>query len=110
MTEEGRRTPRIETDATLDYIGANVLLEHRIENLSYGGLSLCCGSPEPVGTLVDLTINFPDFQESIAVEAKVAWVKTEDKRSMGLSFVGLSAEHKGILDRYLLERAARFTS
>lgn len=110
MTEEGRRTPRIETNATLDYIGANVLIEHRIENLSHGGLSLCCSMPEPVGTVVDLTINFPDFQESIAVEAKVAWVKEEPKRTMGLKFVGLSSEHSAVLDRYLLERAARMSS
>ena len=102
-----RRHARIETDATLDYLGADMLLDHRIENLSASGLSLVCSSREPVGTHVQLTINFPDFQESITISARVARHVESPKKAMGLEFIELAADDRRVLDRYLAERHAR---
>jgi uncharacterized protein (TIGR02266 family) len=99
-----RKYVRIETDATLDYLGAAVMLDHRIENLSGGGLSVCCPSPETVGTMVLVTINFPDYQDSITVKGKVAWVKAEPKKTMGIEFMEVSPRDRRVLDRYLSER------
>lgn len=105
--EKQRRHIRIETAATLDYLGTEMLLDHKIENLSASGLSLCCATREPVDTHVQVTINFPDFQESITVVARVARHIDQPRKAMGLEFTEVSAEDRLILDRYLVERSAR---
>lgn len=102
-----RRHVRIETAATLDFLGSEILLDHEIENLSASGLSLCSTAREPVGSHVQLTINFPDFQESITVVARVVRHTDEPYKAMGLEFTEVSAEDRLILDRYLVERNAR---
>jgi hypothetical protein len=102
-----RRHSRIETDATLDYLGSDFLMDHKIEDLSASGLSLVCATREPVGAEVQLTINFPDFQDSITVTARVARHIDEPRKAMGLEFVKLSADDRLALDRYLAERNAR---
>lgn len=102
-----RRHGRIETDATLDYLGADMLLDHKIENLSASGLSLCCSSREPIGSTVQVTINFPDFQDSITVTARVARHVDQPRKAMGLEFLEVTAEQRIVLDRYLAERNAR---
>jgi hypothetical protein len=102
-----RRHARIETDATLDYLGTDMMLDHRIENLSASGLSLVSSTREPVGTRVQLTINFPDFQESITVGARVARHIESPRKAMGLEFTDLTADDRVALDRYLAERNAR---
>jgi len=102
-----RRHPRLETDATLDYLGSDFLLDHKIDDLSASGLSLVCTTREPVGAIVQLTINFPDFQDSVTVSARVARHIETPKKAMGLEFVDLSSEDRLVLDRYLAERNAR---
>ena len=106
-TPSGRRHPRIETDATLDYLGSDVLLDHKIEDLSASGLSLACSSREPVGSVVQVTVNFPDFQDSITVSARVVRHVETPRKAMGLEFVQLSTNERVALDRYLAERNAR---
>lgn len=103
---EERKGTRIETNATLDFMGFNVLVEHQIEDISSGGLSLKSSALEPVGSTVMLTVNFPDYEESISVHGRVAWVKP-DTDQMGLEFVGLGDQDRKILTRYLEEREAR---
>ena len=44
--------PRYEVTAYVDYTGSEVLLYHRIENISLGGICIQTTSVEPVGTVV----------------------------------------------------------
>lgn len=106
-SDQKRKHVRIETDALADYTGSEVLLFHKIENLSLGGLSICAATIEDLGTHVFITINFPEFNETIEAEGEVVWVNYEDPKDMGIKFLGLTESDKDILRRYIQEKARR---
>ena len=58
-SEHPREFPRFEVNAYVDYTGNEVLLFHRIQNISLGGVCIQTTGVEEVGTLVDLVLNFP---------------------------------------------------
>lgn len=99
--EEQRRYPRIKTDALVDVAGQEVLLFHRIRDISMGGLCIECPTLEEVGAEVDLCINFPDLDEVIETKGVVVWTHEEPRPGMAIKFVGLTEEQKAILRRYL---------
>ncbi len=106
MTGEGKREyVRIETDALVDFTGSEVLLFHKIENISLGGISMRTATPEELGTRVYVTINFPDLNETMEAEGEVVWATHEDPKDMGIKFTGLSTSDKEILRRYIAEKA-----
>lgn len=106
MTDtHNREHVRIETDALVDYTGTEVLLFHRILNISLGGLSIRTPTVEPKGTRVTVAVNFPDLDESIEVEGEVAWVKTDDPKELGVKFLRLTQEETDILERYIERRS-----
>ena len=103
MSEKDRRVfPRIEVNAYVDYTGSEVLLFHKIENISLGGISIQASKVEPVGSLVDLVINFPDLDKSIQVKGEVVWASEEPPLDMGIRYVDLSSEDKEVLKKYLI--------
>ena len=53
-SEHPREFPRFEVNAYVDYTGNEVLLFHRIQNISLGGVCIQTTGVEEVGTLVDL--------------------------------------------------------
>lgn len=99
-----REHVRIETDALLDYAGTDVLLFHRIQDLSLGGLSILTPTPEPKGTKVVMAINFPDLGDSIEIEGEVAWVKKEEPREMGIRFTTIDPAGRKVLQTYIQKR------
>jgi len=102
MSEESNREHvRIQTDALVDYTGTEVLLFHKIENLSLGGLCIFSASVEPEGTQVYLSINFPDLHESVELEGKVVWSRDQEPREMGIKFIDLTSQDEDILSRYI---------
>lgn len=105
--EQKRKHVRIETDALVDYTGSEVLLFHRIENISLGGISMRTATPEDVGTQVFMTINFPELNESIEAEGEVVWANHEEPKDMGIKFVGLTEQAKEVLRRYIQQKAKR---
>lgn len=106
MTEShNREHVRIETNALVDYAGTEVLLFHRIQNISLGGLSIRTPTLEPKGTQVTVAVNFPDLGESIEVEGEVAWVHTTDPKEMGIKFLRLTEAEQDILERYMEQRS-----
>ncbi len=88
-----RNFPRYEVAAYVDCSGAEVLLHHRLHNISLGGVCIQCDTMEEVGTEVDLLIHFPDLNASLAVRGEVAWANRSAPRDMGIRFVALD-EHK----------------
>lgn len=103
--DSNREHVRIQTDALVDYTGTEVLLFHKIENLSLGGLSIFSATVEPEGTQVYLTINFPDLQESVELEGRVVWSRDQEPKEMGIKFINLSLKDEEILTRYIEARA-----
>jgi uncharacterized protein (TIGR02266 family) len=96
-----REFPRYEVTAYVDYTGTEVLLYHRIENISLGGICIQTASIEDVGTVVDLLINFPDLDASIAVRGEVVWANRESPMDMGIRYVDLDGERKEVLRKYI---------
>lgn len=97
-----RAHPRYEVTAYVDYTGSSeVLLYHRIENISLGGISIQTASLEERGTVVDLVISFPDLDATIAVRGEVSWVNREEPMDMGVRFLELDEERKDVLRRFI---------
>jgi len=97
-----RQHPRFEVRALVDMTGSDVLLAHRIRNISLGGLCLETPSVEEIGTTVDLVINFPDLDgASFATRGEVAWAVREPPMEVGIRYVDLDDEKREILRRYL---------
>lgn len=98
---EQRKSPRIQTNALVDVAGSDVLLFHKVRDISMGGVCIECPTLEEVGTEVDLCINFPDLDEVIETRGVVVWAHEEPRRGMAIRFVDLNEEQRAILRRYL---------
>ena len=108
-----RAFPRYEVNAYVDYTGQEVLLFHKIQNISLGGVCIQSAGVEEVGTTVDLVLNFPDLEASIAVKGEVVWVNREPPTDMGIRYLDLDDDRKDTLRKYLLllrEKEARETA
>jgi uncharacterized protein (TIGR02266 family) len=104
MSEEGRRTRehgRYEVSAYVDYTGSEVLLYHRIQNISLGGICIASPSIEEVGTEVDLVINFPELGTSLALRGEVVWANREPPQDMGIRYVDMDDEKRETLKQYI---------
>lgn len=99
--ESPRAFPRFEVEASVDYTGTEILLNHHIQNLSLGGLCIQTDAVEDVGTIVDLVINFRELDTSITARGEVVWANKEDPMDMGIRFVELDSERKETLRKYL---------
>lgn len=100
-SKDKREDPRYEVTAYVDYTGTEVLLYHRIENISLGGICIQTASIEDVGTEVELLINFPDLEASVAVRGEVVWANREPPMDMGIRYSDLDGERKETLRRYI---------
>ena len=98
-----RRHSRYEVTAYVDYSGTEVLLYHHIENISLGGICIQTTDVEEIGTKVDLIINFPDLDSSVATQGEVAWVNRDEPMDVGIRFLDLDDARKDILRKYLAE-------
>ena len=97
-----RQYPRFEVNALVDFTGTEVLLYHKIQNISLGGLSLQTPSIEEVGTIVDLVINFPDLgHASVACRGEVVWANREPPMDMGIRYIDMDEERKDTLRKYI---------
>jgi uncharacterized protein (TIGR02266 family) len=101
QNQEKRQHPRYEVTAYVDYAGTEILLYHRIENISLGGICIQTSSIEEIGTLVDLLINFPDFNASVALQGEVVWANRESPMDMGIRFIELDQERRETLKKYI---------
>lgn len=99
--EEKRAHPRYEVTAYVDYSGNEVLIYHRVENISLGGICIRTTSIEEIGTTVDLIISFPELNASIAVQGEVVWVNQEHPMDMGIRYLDLDEEKRQVLRRYI---------
>src|SRR5262249_40605174 len=78
-----------------------VLLYHKIQNISLGGICIQSASIEEVGTIVDLVINFPDLDAQVALKGEVVWANREPPMDMGIRYIDLDEERKETLRKYI---------
>jgi uncharacterized protein (TIGR02266 family) len=100
-SEQPREYPRYEVNAYVDYTGSEVVLYHRIQNISLGGICIQSSGVEDVGTTIDLVINFPDLNASLSVKGEVVWVNREPPMDMGVRYIELDGERKEMLRKYI---------
>lgn len=96
-----RAFPRLELKAYVDYTGSEVLLYHKVQNISLGGICIQSAAVEDVGTIVDLVLNFPDLEATVGVKGEVVWANREPPMDMGIRFIDLDDDRKDTLRRYL---------
>ena len=99
--ERTRKFPRFEVAAYVDYTGTEVLLYHRIQNISLGGVCISTPSVEEIGTIVDLVINFPELGSSLSLRGEVAWANREAPTDMGIRFVDMDDAKRETLRQYI---------
>ena len=109
MVDDGsheRLSPRYEVTAFVDYAGGEVLLHHRIQNISMGGICIQSPSIEEVGSIVDLVVNFPDLGRSLALRGQVVWANRQPPMDMGIRYVEMDDSKRAALREYLDRVAA----
>ena len=106
MTEAAelpREFPRFEVNAYVDYTGNEVLLYHRVQNISLGGICIqteSLGGLEEVGANVDVLLRFPELGAEMSVRGEVVWVNREPPAEVGIRWINLDEERKALLARY----------
>jgi uncharacterized protein (TIGR02266 family) len=96
-----RAFPRLELKAYVDYAGSEVLLYHKVQNISLGGICIQSSAVEDVGTIVDLVLNFPELEATVGVKGEVVWANREPPMDMGIRYIDLDDDRKDTLRRYL---------
>ncbi len=111
MAEHARAFPRYEVQAYVDVAAAaDVLLYHRIQNISIGGICIQTKSLEEVGQLVDVVLNFPELGEHMEVKGQVVWTNREPPQDVGIRWVELDDRRREVLSRYILAVKTREVS
>src|SRR4051794_14657229 len=96
-----RQHPRFEVAAYVDYTGTEVLLYHRIQNISLGGICIQTPSIEEVGSVVDLVINFPELGTSLSLRGEVMWANREPPMDMGIRYVEMDDTKRETLKQFI---------
>jgi uncharacterized protein (TIGR02266 family) len=101
VAQNERVFPRYEVSAFVDFAGGEVLLHHRIQNISLGGICIQSPSIEEVGAVVELVVNFPDLGRSLALRGQVMWANREPPMDMGIRYVEMDDKKRAALKEYL---------
>jgi uncharacterized protein (TIGR02266 family) len=99
--EEARAHKRYEVNATVDVSSADLLLFHRIQNISMGGICIQTSTLSEVGAKVDVVLNFPDVGTQMSMRGQVVWANREPPQDVGIRWVDLDEEQRRLLGEYL---------
>jgi uncharacterized protein (TIGR02266 family) len=100
--QASRREPRYRVAAFADVTGTdNVLLYHRIHDVSAGGLCFEAASAEDVGNKIDVLLSFPRAKAELPITGEVVWVEADASPHVGLRWVNLSEETRSKLQEYI---------
>ena len=101
-----RRSPRVPTDARVDYTSAReILLDHRVVDVGLDGICLRVPALEAVGQIVDLCLQFPGVEETIEAKGEVMWAQEEPQRRIGVRFVELTKKDRAVLRKVIYRKA-----
>ncbi len=96
-----RQFPRIKVIATADVNSEEMLLFHKIENLSLGGICIQVPEQIPAGDQVEVVINLEEDTDEISTKAEVVWATDGPEVRIGLRFLDMSEGDKEKLRNYL---------
>lgn len=95
-----RRTPVEEGCWLIEMDGASCLYTF---DISEKGVSVITEDPLPVGQVVRLQFFTSRSAQAVTLEAQVIWSRLEPEGGMGLKFINLDGEGKGVLRSFLAE-------
>ena len=104
MSRESRKHKRYKVEAYVDYTGTEVLLNHRISDLSFGGLRIETPDLEDEGQEVTLVISFPELDSIIEVRGEVVWARKDPVPQMGIKFLNLGPRERQLIQKYLQKK------
>jgi hypothetical protein len=96
-----RRFARYAVNAQADVAGQDLLLYHRIRDLSLGGIGLEAPPVGEVGSRVEVTLTFPDLGAEMSLRGEVAWRNHGPPSDVGIRWVDLDTGERDLLARYL---------
>jgi len=104
---EGRRERRIQKALSLAFKDRSAFIKAYSVNISSGGLFVRTRKPLPKGERFVLKLQLPDLSEPLKIQSEVAWVREAEGESggeasgMGIRFVEMSPEERGVLNNYV---------
>ncbi|NVJ17792.1 TIGR02266 family protein [Myxococcus sp. AM010] len=102
---ERRSDDRIHADVKVTLQNAGIFTDHRIINLSSGGLFIATDKPLRLGTLVELTLRFDEPPRVLTLRSSVIWENSledgKNPRGYGLRLSHLRQEEKEFVQQYL---------
>ncbi|MBJ6759610.1 TIGR02266 family protein [Myxococcaceae bacterium JPH2] len=108
---ERRTDDRIHADVKVSLQNAGIFTDHRIINLSSGGLFIATDKPLRLGTQVELTLRFDDPARVMTMRSSVIWENSLDDgknpRGYGLRLSSLRPEERDFIQQYLKRRVKK---
>jgi hypothetical protein len=90
-TEERRITPRYGVDLPVrlwsepeDASERVEILSGQVRDVSWGGLFVCTGAAEPIGSTMGLLVSMPQHRDPVPLRGRVAWVSNGGPKGPGL--------------------------
>jgi uncharacterized protein (TIGR02266 family) len=103
---ERRSDDRIHADVRVSMQNAGIFTDHRIINLSSGGLFIATDKPLRLGTQVELTLRFDDPARVMTLRSSVIWENSledgKNPRGYGLRLSHLRPEEKEFIQKFLV--------
>ena len=102
---ERRSDDRLHADVRVTMKNTGIFTDHRIINLSSGGLFIGTDRPLRLGTQVELTLRFDDPERVMTLRSSVIWENSLDDgknpRGYGLRLSALRAEEREFIQQYV---------
>ena len=102
---ERRQDDRIHADVKVSMKNTGIFTDHRIINLSSGGLFIATDKPLRLGTLVELTLRFDDPPRVMTLRSSVIWENSLDDgknpRGYGLRLSSLRKEERDFIQQFV---------
>ncbi|WP_223637414.1 TIGR02266 family protein [Corallococcus sp. EGB] len=102
---ERRSDDRLHADVKVSMKNTGIFTDHRIINLSSGGLFIGTDRPLRLGTQVELTLRFDDPERVMTLRSSVIWENSLDDgknpRGYGLRLSALRAEEREFIQQYV---------
>jgi uncharacterized protein (TIGR02266 family) len=109
---ERRSNDRIHADVKVSSQNAGIFTDHRIINLSSGGLFIATDRPLRLGTQVELTLRFDAPPRVMTLRSSVIWENIledgKNPQGYGLRLSGLRKEERDFIQDFINQaRAAK---
>jgi hypothetical protein len=93
MKDDPRLHPRYEIDASADLSGTG---NHRVQNISLGGICIQTSALEEVGASVEVVLNLGE-RASLDLHGHVVWVNRQPPEDVGIRWSTLGGEERALL-------------